>query len=99
MEAGQDAALFWRLTLREIHAVLKGAAKRRDGELRMRAWQAWTTAALTISAVHKPKKFPKLDKVLPKAGGTARQPQSWQQQKMIAMALNAMHGGEEKRRG
>lgn len=50
-----DPALFWRLTYREIAAIMKGAAKRLMREHDDRAWLAWH-----IEALARTKKLPKL---------------------------------------
>lgn len=59
MAAGQDPALFWRITLREVSIVLKGA----EAALRRRhddaAWLAWH-----IEALSRTKKLPKLKEML-----------------------------------
>ncbi|MET3662503.1 hypothetical protein [Aquamicrobium ahrensii] len=53
--ADQDPALFWRLTLREISIILKGAAARLTREQDGRAWVAWH-----IEALARTKKLPTL---------------------------------------
>ncbi len=46
VEAGQDPANFWSLTLREITSVMDGAAVRIRNEHNARAWAVWHVAAL-----------------------------------------------------
>lgn len=47
--------MFWRLTLREMHVILKGCGERLDREHNANAWLAWHVAAL-----QRAKKFPPL---------------------------------------
>ena len=69
---------------------------------RLAAWAAWTTANLTGFAFHKPKKMPPLKKIMPDGrrgfGTNGRRRQTWQEQKAIVLMMNAMYGGEVKKR-
>lgn len=55
MSAGLDPGQFWRLTIREIEAVLKGVGARLSREHDANAWLAWH-----IEALARVKKMPKL---------------------------------------
>lgn len=78
--------------------MLAGARAAMERDQRQAAWAAWTTAALMIPAFHKPKKFPRLERILGRIGRRAQPAQTWQQQKMVAMMLNALHDGEVRAR-
>lgn len=77
--------------------MLDGVTARLERERDLAAWTAWKTASLTMTAFHSPKKFPKLETVLPKKKRPARR-QGWEEQKSIVMMMNAMFGGEVKKR-
>ncbi|WP_306130997.1 hypothetical protein [Roseovarius sp. MMSF_3350] len=91
-EAGQDPALFWHLTLREIKIVMTGAARRIEREVMQSEVNAWLGARLVMIGYHKPKKFPKFSAV--SSVKTKRREQSWKQQKALVEALNAAFGGK-----
>ncbi|MCA0952916.1 hypothetical protein LCM16_02385 [Mameliella alba] len=101
VEAGQDPAQFWHLTLREIGIVLDGAARRLARERDQAEVQAWQTARLVMIGYHQPRKFPPFKKVSSSAPsrrrGTGARP-SWQDQKALIQVINAAFGGEVRKR-
>lgn len=60
MEAEQDPALFWRLTVREIGVILDGVTNRLKRERNDRMSLAWHNAYMTAYAPEKSRKFWKL---------------------------------------
>jgi len=92
VEAGQDAARFWHLTLREISIVMAGAAKRIEREQMFFEVNAWQSARLTMIGFHTPKKFPEFSKV--SSAKIKRRRQTWEEQKAVVQVLNAAFGGE-----
>lgn len=78
--------------------MLDGVAARLERERSLAAWAAWTTASLTLTAFHKPRKFPKLETILPKKKRGKARRQGWEEQKSIVLMMNAMYGGEVKKR-
>jgi hypothetical protein len=91
VEAGQDPALFWRLTLREIAAVMKGAANGLKREKNNRAWLAWHTASL-----QRAKKMPPLRSLIRDRPARETIRRNWQEQLAIAhqwtAAIKRMEG-------
>jgi hypothetical protein len=65
--ADLDPACFWRSTLREIAAVLKGAGARLTQEQDARAWLAWH-----IEALARVKKLPRLEEMQSKRRRSVR---------------------------
>lgn len=55
--------MFWKLTLREIDAITKGAIAARRNAHNDRAWLAWTVAYLSTYHPQKSKDFVKLEKL------------------------------------
>jgi hypothetical protein len=92
VEAGQDPARFWHLTLREISIILAGAAKRIEREQLFSDINAWQTARLVMIGFHNPKKFPEFHKV--SSVKPKRRRQTWQEQKAVVQMLNAAFGGK-----
>ena len=81
MAAEQPPALFWRLTLREISVILKGASanlRRRHDEA---AWLAWH-----IEALARAKKLPKLETLLSQQSKQPRKRRQMTPEEMISMA-------------
>lgn len=81
--------MFWRLTLREIGAVLGGATQRLTREHNDRAWLAWHTAFLNAYAPEKSRKFWKLKDLLHGAGQKPKRRQTVEEQIAIAQAWTA----------
>ncbi|KAB2673216.1 hypothetical protein F9K77_01190 [Ochrobactrum sp. LMG 5442] len=79
VEVGQDPALFWRLTLREIAVILDASTYRLRREQNDRAWLAWHIEALARS-----KKLPKLKEFLSDAPKKPKRRQSVEEQIAIA---------------
>ena len=96
VECGQDPALFWRLTLHEVELVIEAAVNRLDREQRLALEIAWQTANLTGISFNSPKKFPSLSRFLPRKKGRARH--SVEALKAIALTINAMNGGEVRKK-
>lgn len=71
---------------------MAGAAKRIEREQLFSEVNAWLCARLTMTGFHNPKKFPEFRDV--SAVKVRRQRQGWEQQKSIALALNAAFGGK-----
>jgi hypothetical protein len=63
VEARQDPARFWSLTLREIAVVLEASAERERRDHNDRAWLAHTTAFLSAYHPREPGKFTALAKL------------------------------------
>ena len=98
MEAGQDPAAFWSLTLREIGLVMAGAVKRIEREKLFADRAAWDTARLNSFAYHTPNKMPDFEKYRGKgrAGPTGAAPsvrQNWAAMRANIIAFNAAKGG------
>ena len=92
--AGQDPASFGNFTLREIEVVLEGAALAIEREQRRDAWLAWHIAALS-----RMQRLPKLEIVMPKKRPAPRSgARTWQDQLKMIDLINAMHGGEPRKR-
>lgn len=95
IEAGQDAALFWHLTLREIGLILRGAARRIEREKLFADAIAWNGARLNGFAWHDPKHMPSFEKFRggksAKAKVTAK---DWRGMKAALIGFNAAMGGE-----
>lgn len=100
MEAGQDPALFWHLTPREIGHIMAGAVRRIEREKLFLDTVAWNTAQLNIPAMHKPDKFPSFDKFRGPQGkrvaanGPAPARKSWRELQAMVITFNAANGGE-----
>jgi hypothetical protein len=92
VEAGQDSARFWHLTLREISIVMAGAAKRIEREQLFLEMTAWQSARLAMIGFHSPKKFPEFSKV--SSAKTRRRRQNWEEQKAVVQMMNAAFGGK-----
>jgi len=63
VEIGQSPELFWRLTLREIDAITRGALAARRNAHNDRAWLAHTIAYLSTYHPQKAKDFVKLERL------------------------------------
>lgn len=68
--------MFWRVSARQMKAIISGAQDRMLREHNERAWLAWHTAALMRA-----KKMPNIKKLMSKAPG--RTAQTWQQQMAV----------------
>lgn len=84
MEAGQSPAHFWALTLRELQAVLDGAAAALRRQHNERAWLAWHTARLTAYAPQKARDFQKIETLMHGARPAPRRRQTPEEQIAIA---------------
>ncbi|MFW2541534.1 hypothetical protein ACN2XU_02750 [Primorskyibacter sp. 2E107] len=70
---------------------MAGAAKRIERERLFLEVGAWQTARLTMIGFHKPEKFPEFRKV--SSAKVQRKRQNWEDQKALALMLNAAFGG------
>lgn len=85
VELGQSPSHFWGLTLREISAIVDGAAERERRAQNDRAWLAWHIAALP-----KLKRLPKLEKLMVRRRAVPRRRrQSMEEQIEIAQRWHA----------
>ncbi|HAF38066.1 MAG TPA: hypothetical protein DCG72_03695 [Gammaproteobacteria bacterium] len=83
--------------MRQISIILKGESDRRFYDQQLAYYTAYHSGV--FSQEYAKGKFPKFERGAPKRpgkGGSGRA-QTWQQQKMMAMALNAAMGGEFKK--
>jgi hypothetical protein len=86
-----DPETFWRKTPREISIIMAGRGDALARQHNERAWLAWHIAALPRA-----KKFPKLEKMMVKAGPVKRVRQTPEQMLMIAKAMAGMSFPEIK---
>lgn len=77
--------------------VFSGEADRRFRETEMAYFTAWHSGL--FSQQYERGKFPKYEKNAPTRKRKSGPAQTWQQQKMIAKALNAAFGGTVTKRG
>jgi hypothetical protein len=86
--AGQSPSHFWDLTLREISAILDGAAEQERRAHNDRAWLAWNIAAL--SRVHRLPKLSTLTVSRQKSKPRPRPRQTVEEQMAIARQWTAV---------
>lgn len=79
MRAGQDPALFWTLTPREVETILRGAQDRQKDRFNLLAWAVWHVAKLTAYAPEKSRDFIKLEKLKWKDKPSGETAGNWQE--------------------